>query len=585
MVAACAVVTPGAAQQAQPPRPDTVAADSARRALTAADTIKAPIAAAPVPTAIGSRYGTMRWDRAALFAAGALTLGELIADVPGVTLMTSGFMIAPTALAWHGDPGGVRVFVDGVEREELTIRNAGITDFSLIPLWSLEEVAIEETAGELRVHLRTWRVDRTTAQTRTDVLTGSENLNLFRGYFGKRASNGAVIQLAAQQNSTLSVPGMDGDALGAMARIGWAAGPWSIDVTTLRQGLKRSVGARHLLTSTPDGTAMPAYEGATSMSYARAGWRNPETVGGWAQFTAATLGSTLKAASDAGIAADSGDTTASHSQYALQGGYNRGALRLALAARMRSAGGVSDAAPMARAEWLGSRVTASASGGRRFDGATTWDVRAQVTPFDWLKFSATTGAFRPSGADASVTGSVIDASIRIRQRWIGGGLRTVGASVVRGPVEFDTTAGGPVGLAAGTATTFTAGGPVWRGWMARTDVVRWNAATTFRPQTQARSRLWFASDFKERFPRANFNVLAALTHEYRSRLFVPSDAGPLAQVASAYSVFGTLLEIRIGSAVVSWDARNITGNEYETFPGYLMPRNASFYGIRWEFWN
>jgi hypothetical protein len=37
--------------------------------------------------------------------------------------------------------------------------------------------------------------------------------------------------------------------------------------------------------------------------------------------------------------------------------------------------------------------------------------------------------------------------------------------------------------------------------------------------------------------------------------------------------------------VISWDYRNMTGTNYETFPGYLMPRIASIYGIRWEFWN
>ncbi len=79
--------------------------------------------------------------------------------------------------------------------------------------------------------------------------------------------------------------------------------------------------------------------------------------------------------------------------------------------------------------------------------------------------------------------------------------------------------------------------------------------------------------------------MAALKHEYRSRLFVPTGSDGLGQVSKASSVFGSLLEIRIASAVISWDYRNMSGTNFETFPGYLMPRITSVYGIRWEFWN
>ena len=107
----------------------------------------------------------------------------------------------------------------------------------------------------------------------------------------------------------------------------------------------------------------------------------------------------------------------------------------------------------------------------------------------------------------------------------------------------------------------------------------------YRPQTQAQSRLWFAPDFHDRFPDANFHLLVALTHEYRSRLFAPSAGDALGQEASGYSVFGGQLEMGIGTGVVSLSYRNMMGLNYETFPGYLMPRITSVYGLRWQFWN
>lgn len=547
-----------------------------------------------VPAAIGARNGPQSWNRDELFASGALTLGELLEQVPGVTHMTAGFIIAPATLAWHGDPGGVRVFVDGVEREEVTIRNGGVTDFSLVPLSSLEFVSLEETAGELRVHARTWRVDRTTASTRTDVLTGSENLNLFRGFFGKRASNGIAVQLGAQQVSTLSVPGMDGQALGAFARLGWAAGSWSVDATMLRQGLDRSVGARYLTPGSPEpanGTALPAFNGSTSTSYLRLAWKSPDAAGPWAQLVGATLGSGLRhgttGTSSSAATTDtaaSGDTTASETQYMAQAGINRGRLRLNGELRLRSLDGTGSTAPLVRAEYADARYALSASAGTRFGGASVWDVRAQASPFEWLRLSASDGVSQPSAGGRTRAGSSVAASIRVRDRWIGAGAIRVDGGAVLAPVELDTVVR-TVGSPAGKALVVSAGGPLWRGWQFQTDAVEWDAAAPFRPQTQANTRVSFSSDFHDRFPRSNFHLLAALTDEFRSRLYVPTAADPVGQAAKGFNVLGTLLEIRISTAVISWSYRDMTGSYYETFPGYLMPRITSVYGIRWEFWN
>lgn len=562
--------------------------------LTAADTIKAPLASPYLPSYRGTDVVQSAWNRDELFASGALTLGELLAQFPGVTMMTTGFIMAPQVLAWHGDPGGVRLFVDGVEREDVTPRNAGITDFTLVPLWSLEQVTLEETPGELRVHARTWRVDRTTPSTRTDVLTGSENLNLFRGFFGRRSANGLAIQVAAQQANTASITGMDGDALGAMVRLGWAAGPWSADVTTLRQGLSRNSGVRYARTE-PAKDAFPAYIGSSSMTYLRAAWRDPQGTGPWIQLIAATLAaskshpksSTGSLGANAGaIAADTADTTASRAHYSLSGGVNRSGLRLSGVARFRSADGKTDAAPSVRAEWARRWLSVSGSAGRRFEGTGVWDARAAVVPRDWLRLSASVGISEAGLGigKATRTGTSVEAAAHWRSRWLSVGAVRSGAGAVAAPVELDT-AMRAVSLPQGNAIRVSFTGPLRWSWFASTDVIEWDGATTFRPQTQARSKLWFFSSFKDKFPQANFHILAALTHDYRSAFYVPLGNDPLGQVSKAYSVFGSQLEIRIASAVLSWTYRNMAGTNFETFPGYLMPRITSVYGIRWEFWN
>ena len=83
-------------------------------------------------------------------------------------------------------------------------------------------------------------------------------------------------------------------------------------------------------------------------------------------------------------------------------------------------------------------------------------------------------------------------------------------------------------------------------------------------------------------------VLASLAHEYRSKTLYPLSqaAGGFVETSVPDSrVYNFHLEIRIVSAVLSYQFRNIQGVPYQLVPGYLMPRLNQFYGVRWEFWN
>jgi hypothetical protein len=79
-------------------------------------------------------------------------------------------------------------------------------------------------------------------------------------------------------------------------------------------------------------------------------------------------------------------------------------------------------------------------------------------------------------------------------------------------------------------------------------------------------------------------LLTSLAHEYRSpaRFPVPGDSsistGHVRTVAFK-------IEIRIQTAVISYQFRNVLQERYELVPGFLMPRQTQFYGVRWDFWN
>src|SRR5690242_9921659 len=214
--------------------------DSTRPKPPVRDSIQPPFARAPmpVPLEIGR---TLIFDRAALFASGAVTLQDLLDRIPGITGLRSGWLASPMMSSYMGDVRRVRVFFDGVEYDEVDQRTRGLLDLTEVPLWTLEELRIEWGATEVRVYTRTWRVERTTPYTRTDISTGDQQTNLYRGFFGKRFGGGEGIQFGAQQYGT-TPPGRvspSSDQISLLARLGWAKRGWSFDAFALRTSRNR----------------------------------------------------------------------------------------------------------------------------------------------------------------------------------------------------------------------------------------------------------------------------------------------------------------------------------------------------------
>ena len=73
------------------------------------------------------------------------------------------------------------------------------------------------------------------AAARADVLTGDQQSNLYRGYFGRRYGRGEALQLSAEQlnvQPTSRLPSADGRSY--MLRGGAIRGPWRAEVMGMR---------------------------------------------------------------------------------------------------------------------------------------------------------------------------------------------------------------------------------------------------------------------------------------------------------------------------------------------------------------
>jgi hypothetical protein len=78
-------------------------------------------------------------------------------------------------------------------------------------------------------------------------------------------------------------------------------------------------------------------------------------------------------------------------------------------------------------------------------------------------------------------------------------------------------------------------------------------------------------------------VRAFLLYEHLDGMLVP--VGSQIVVLRGASPLTSILEIRIKSATLTWQFRNMLGTLYETVPGYPMPTRVNLYGIRWNFTN
>ena len=576
------------------PTADSVGADTSAAARdttqSVPDTLVTPMTVPLLPTehTVGRAYV---WDRDRLYASGAHSLLDLLEQVPGVTGMRVGWLLPPEYAAYDGAFGRIRLFMDGVELAPIDTRSNGLFDLSAVDIWPLAEVRVERGAGELRVHMRSWTVDHTTADTRTDIATGQYRTNMFRGFYGQRFQRGEAVQFGFQQFSTGDPErGGDGDQLSLMGRLGWASGNWSVDAFGLRRS--RSLTDLQRL---DDLTALEGMNSLRQFGYLRAGYRAPTMQGVWFQAIASTDAFTERSEDQPGRAptpADSADTThasRSRPQYVLSGGWNAGNVRLSASGRMSSLDGERYISPALRGEMDWRWISLAALAERRAEDSTTHaELTAEFRPTSRVNAVVSVGRTTAGGegderpATTPVRGEV---GVRLDRAWLIAGALRSGSVASGAPVRFDRSF---ESRATGADAAVYGGvrGPVWRDVWADVVVTRWmgDANRAYRPQQQARAELTLDTQWLSRFPRGEFGLRASAAASYRSSVLFPvSDEG-------AYQTLGSTtvearLEIRIQQGIAFVESRNTLAADYDLVPGYLMPRNVLLYGVRWQFWN
>ncbi len=575
--------------------------DSLKRAI-AGDTLKAPLARFERPDDFETSP-RLRFSREEILSSGAVNLADLLDRVPGVTTYRSGWIAGVHAASFAGDTRRLRLFVDGVEMDAIEPRNGGALDLTDVQLWTLDELIVERAAGEVRVWMRTWTVERTTPYTRADILTGDLNTNAFRGLFARRWRNGLLLQLGGQQMATQSgrvnaVTGAqrstgrgDGTVQAFMARIGWSKRRVSVDLFANATGRERDPH-----TARAGFTDLLAYKGSRRDAYLRLGYG--DTLRGfWSQAIVGVVRTRLEGVGDPTAETDTSvavktDTIRGRTQQLLAAGYRTSRWSVSMTDRVRPIGGTAVHAPAVRGRLGGSRYAIGAFAEQNeADSTRRVDLSARAQPFSWLILTGAQSSRAPDSATGRVGGSTrrAEAALKVGRLWLGGGVIQDNANQFDSPVILGT----PAALLSSVdarGVLVSAAGRLYKDVRVDVQAIRWDGSQYNRPQMHVRTEVALISDWRRRFPRGEFSINARIWHELRGGVpfFYGTAVGkstPDVRMTERANVMTGLLELRIQRATLFYQYRNLTGGAYEQIRGITMPPAVQIYGVRWEFWN
>jgi hypothetical protein len=569
--------------------PDMVRPDTVRPDTIPMDSLKPIVVVAPLGGGEGPRWsaGVWEWDRAALLRSSALTLNELLAQIPGVTPVRSGFLGQPEAAALPGGAGGLtEIYLDGFALDPL---GSSTFDLSRLELVQLSRVRVERRGAGLRVDLETIAPTDHRPHSMVEAGTGDYGARLFRGTFMTPDFLVGPLALGIER---LEGTGFFG-AQPANTFTGWVKWAKGFGATTLQLELRRNTVE----------------------------WTNPEKVSfeGFRQDwvvrarTRVTPGLTTEAFLGASGLEDQYTDTTTTEYKGLQGGVRAAFKSDDFWANATLRGREYDLLPRVEADLAtGLRLPGNIhlSGDLRHDrwhegiSGRSWGARAEVEPLEGIRpFVAWSSGTRGIPGMLDDDGRAIlterdalraGAEFSWRGANLGAAWNRVEADAVADfGLPFDRTAAlYPGGQAEGLEVSGSI--PLlWKPLRVEGWYTRWNTSTPwiYLPTQSWRTALAYHDT---PLPSGNLEISARLELAHRAGMYIPAlvdpAAGPTAgarmDVVPGLSTLDFYLQIRVLDvrAFIRWN--NITHRlEQYDVPGRFFPGQRLYYGIKWEFWN
>jgi hypothetical protein len=563
----------------------------------------------PPRTPAGWETGTWVWGQDELRSTRALTLLELLEEIPGVLPLRGGDHGQPRiATAFGLGAGRVRVFRDGIEVPPL---DGGAVDLSRVGLTGLERVVVERGPGELRVDLLPLRFEDPRPFTHLEVGTGDLNTNLFRGTFAHPTALGGNIVFSLDRIETEGPFRREpGASFGGHVRHTFFVGArgalaWELRRMTSRrpvefwapQQVRRSdlrlEGHRELA----PGILALAYAQRSSLTAEPSGPGAGEEPLRLNEEPRSILG--LRVSLHRGPGWLEGEVRTHGgagwpgSAQALRGGFTLDGWG-GMAADLEREGWEGGSGTSARVRgWTAPRFGVSLFGEMQ-GGSRSVPLGAVASPGEDEEGDP------PSepGAGRTEPGFTQGEGFRGGAQWRGGGLSlSVAAVAIRpdslGPLGFLPDREGAM-LPGGSRTGFEAAtriplDRVMQGLTLSGSAQLWDRETEawrYLPERIYEGRLGFRRTF---LPSGNLEVWADVGVHGRDAMWVPVPAGegvePLARVPSQLEWRGRF-QVRISSALlfVRWENFTVRQSNQD-FPQRLLVPTRLMYGVRWTLWN
>jgi hypothetical protein len=169
------------------------------------------------PFTEGWNTGIWEFDREEILGSKAITLGELMEEIPGMVLLRGGDYGAPVAVSAFGAGGGrIRVFRDGIELLPL---EGSVADLARVGVAGLRSIRVIRSVGEVRIELESVLAEGGRPYSLIEAGTGDLNSNLFRGTFSHPRALGGIVALTMERVDTRGPRGEEpGVAQGAWIR-------------------------------------------------------------------------------------------------------------------------------------------------------------------------------------------------------------------------------------------------------------------------------------------------------------------------------------------------------------------------------
>lgn len=185
------------------PLPDSLAAlsDSLLAADSLADSLVVHLfPELPDPSRGGWATGVWEWDREALLGNQALSLAQLLDQIPGTIALRGGDFGTPNIVTAFGGGGGrVRLYIDGFEMVPL---RAGAPDLAQMGLAGFQLVRVRRSTDGLRVELTSLEVDDPRPYSLVEVGTGDLQTNMLRATFSHPSTLGGSLAFTLDRLDT-----------------------------------------------------------------------------------------------------------------------------------------------------------------------------------------------------------------------------------------------------------------------------------------------------------------------------------------------------------------------------------------------